>query len=106
MSNTTETSQDNVTSPPDPIAEFCKKHHIARFYFFGAVLRHDFSADSDLEILVEFLPGKAPGLRFSAIQDELTQLFGRRVALHTRESLSTEIREKVEDEASLAYKQG
>ena len=105
MSNTTETSQDNVTSPPDLIAGFCKKHQIARFYFFGAVLRHDFSADSDLEVLVEFLPGKTPGLHFSAIQDGLTQLFGRRVALHTLESLSSEIRETVEDEAALAYQQ-
>ena len=31
--------------------------------------------------------------------------FGRRVALHTHESLSSEIREKIEDKMALLYRQ-
>jgi predicted nucleotidyltransferase len=89
----------------DRIGELCEKYHIARLSLFGSVNRDDFSADSDVDVLIEFKPGKTPGLRFFTIQDDLTQLFGRRVDLNTPESLSRYFREKVEAEAVPIYVQ-
>jgi hypothetical protein len=46
------------------LAAFCRKNHIRRLAFFGSVLRGDFRPDSDIDILVEFEPGRVPGLGF------------------------------------------
>lgn len=59
--------------------------------------------DSDLDLLVEFLPDHTPGLAFIAIQDELAKLFQRAVDLHTSESLSRYFRHSVLQEAATLY---
>jgi uncharacterized protein len=103
MNNTTTSFRGNITLPMDRIAALCEKYHIARLSLFGSVNRDDFSPDSDVDVLVEFEPGKTPGLRFFTIEDDLTQLFGRRVDLNTPESLSVYFRDKVEAEAVPVY---
>ncbi len=45
----------------EKIAAFCQKHNIRRLAFFGSVLREDFSAGSDVDVLVEFVPGTTVG---------------------------------------------
>ena len=52
-----------------------------------------------MDLLVEFFPGRTPGLGFVWLQEELTRLFGRRVDLHTLGSLSPYFREEVLREA-------
>ena len=47
--------------PIAEIADFCRRHRIARLSLFGSVLRDDFSANSDVDVLVEFLPGMTLG---------------------------------------------
>jgi predicted nucleotidyltransferase len=44
------------------IAAFCKRHHIRTLSVFGSVLRDDFGADSDVDVLVEFDPAHIPAL--------------------------------------------
>jgi len=44
----------------DEIAAFCRRHGIRRLALFGSVLRDDFTADSDVDVLVEFEPGRGP----------------------------------------------
>jgi len=90
---------------PGRVAEFCRGHHIGRLSVFGSVIRDDFSPESDVDVLVEFKPGKTPGLRYFTIQDDLTQLFARRVDLNTPESLSMYFRDRVEAEAVPLYVQ-
>ncbi len=105
MNNTSTFFRANVTVTTDGIVALCEKYHIARLSLFGSVIRDDFNRDSDVDVLVEFESGKTPGLRFFTIQDELTQLFGRRVELNTPESLSIYFRNKVEAEAVPLYVQ-
>jgi len=88
---------------PERIAEFCHRHYITRLSLFGSVLRDDFRPESDVDVLVEFQPAKTPGLRFFTIQDDLTQFFGRRVDLNTRDDLSVYFRDRVEAEAVPLY---
>lgn len=83
------------------IETFCRRHHIRRLALFGSVLRADFGPESDIDVLVEFEPGRVPGLAFFRIQDELSQLFGRQVDLHTAKSLSRYFREDVQASAEV-----
>ena len=73
-----------ITIPIDAIAQLCQEYHIRKLSLFGSVLRFsDFRPDSDIDILVEFAPGKTPGFSFIEIQERLSQLFGRTVDLNT-----------------------
>ncbi len=56
------------------LAEFCQRHHICRLSLFGSVLRDDFSPNSDVDVLVEFAPGKTPGFAIVTMQQELSTL--------------------------------
>jgi len=92
-----------IEVPLDRIAEFCRQHRILRLSVFGSILRDDFRADSDVDVLVEFAPGETPGFGFIGIQDDLTEILGRRVDLHTPASLSKYFREDVLREAEALY---
>ena len=82
-----------VDVPGESLAEFCRRHHIRKLAFFGSVLREDFRPDSDIDVLVEFEPGRTPGLAFFSMQDELSELLGRLVDLNTRHCLSPYFRD-------------
>jgi predicted nucleotidyltransferase len=87
------------------IAGFCLKHHIGRLSFFGSVLRDDFTADSDVDVLVEFDKLHVPGLiRLGAMAEELSAILGgRRVDLLTPEDISKYFRQQVLAGAQLEY---
>ena len=85
------------------LAEFCRRHGIRRLAFFGSVLRDDFRPDSDVDVLVEFEPGKVPGYAFFDIQDELSKLLGRRADMHAPDALNDYIRDRVLREAQEVY---
>jgi hypothetical protein len=67
------------------------------------VIRDDFGDDSDVDILVEFLPNAKVGLSFFSLQNELSQILGRRVDLSTPGFLSERIRDRVASEARPVY---
>jgi len=87
------------------IAEFCRRHHIRRLSFFGSILREDFRTDSDVDVLVEFKPGREVGLfRLAAMERELSELLGGRKAdIRTPEDLSRYFRSKVMSIAEVQY---
>lgn len=92
-----------IDLPTKAIAHFCEQHHIRKLSLFGSVLRDDFTDSSDIDVLVEFQPGNTPGLAIVAMQDELTQLWGRTVDLRTPAELSRYFREQVMEEAMVIY---
>lgn len=85
------------------LVEFCRRNQIRRLALFGSALRDDFTPESDLDILVEFDPGARVGLRFFALERELSQLFGQRVDLNTPNFLSPYFRGQVLAEAEDLY---
>ena len=85
------------------LAEFCRQNHVRRLAVFGSALREDFGPHSDIDVLVEFQPGRTPGLAFFSMQDELGRLFNRVVDLHTPASLSRYFRDQVLSEAEDQY---
>jgi predicted nucleotidyltransferase len=87
----------------DRLAELCRRHGIARLALFGSALRGELGPESDIDVLVEFVPGQHVGLRFITVQEELQVLLGRKVDLNTRAFLSPHFRDHVEAEALPLY---
>lgn len=68
-----------VSVPKDRLAAFCRAHGVKRLAVFGSALRDDFGPDSDIDVLVEFEPGRAPELLgVAGMESELSGLFGGR----------------------------
>ncbi len=94
--NTVETTPANTLKEPplnfpltkEEVIEFCQKWQITELALFGSILRDDFTANSDVDILVTFAPQARRSL-FDLIQmrDELKQLLGRKVDVLTRKSV-------------------
>ncbi|MEO0539019.1 MAG: nucleotidyltransferase family protein [Cyanobacteria bacterium P01_A01_bin.123] len=91
--------------PEDKISGLCQRWHIHKLSLFGSVLRDDFTADSDIDVLVEFEPGFTPGfLKLYQIQEELSALFDHRmVDLVTLKFLNHRIRDRVLATAEVCY---
>jgi predicted nucleotidyltransferase len=85
------------------IAAFCDRHRIRRLALFGSILREDFDATSDVDVLVEFEAGAKAGLAFFAMQDELSEMVGHQVDLNTPGFLSPHFRGRVLEEAQDVY---
>lgn len=96
-------SRARIDIQKDRLAEFCRKRHIRKLALFGSVLRDDFRAESDVDVLVEFEPGHVPGLAFFTMETELSSILGRRVALNTPQFLSRYFRDEVLAEAEVFY---
>ena len=78
-------SAPQIPVPREQIAAVCLRYHIRTLALFGSVLREDFSSNSDVDVLVEFEPGRTPGFfALARIARELSPLFGgREVDLRT-----------------------
>jgi len=75
----------NIDLPMEKIAEFCRRWQIKELALFGSVLRDDFRPDSDIDLLVTFVPGASRSLfNHVDMQDELTSMLGRKVDLVSR----------------------
>jgi len=85
------------------LEEFCRRHHIRKLALFGSVLRDDFGPDSDIDVLVEFEPDHIPGLAFFSMEDELSEMIGRKVDLNTPGFLSPRFRTRVAAGALVCY---
>lgn len=79
--------QSRLGITPEQLTEFCQRWKVAELALFGSVLRDDFSANSDIDILVSFVPHHSWGLEFIQMREELTTLFKRPVDLLTRQSI-------------------
>src|SRR5437660_4064718 len=80
----------------DELGQFCRERGIRRLALFGSVLRDDFTPASDVDMLVEYLPGRHPGLMLFRQQEELASRLHRLVDLHTPASLRRHFRDEVQ----------
>lgn len=95
---------DGIRISRTRLVNFCRTNHIRKLSFFGSVLRKDFRKRSDINVLVEFEPRHIPGLMgFVHMENELAELFGRKVDLNTPASLSPYFREEVLGQARVEY---
>src|ERR1700722_16674256 len=69
-----------IEIPKGQIEAFCRKFGVEELALFGSVLRDDFGPESDIDVMLKFLPGH--GFTFEntpEIQDELERIFNRPV---------------------------
>jgi predicted nucleotidyltransferase len=72
----------------EKIAAFCQRWRIAELAVFGSALRDDFRPDSDVDVLVTFVPDAQWGLLDHVrMEDELSQIIGRKVDLVSRRAI-------------------
>ena len=71
-----------IRIPKTKIADFCKRWQISEFALFGSVLRSDFNPESDVDVLISFLPDAHITLfDMVKMQEELQTIFKREVDL-------------------------
>jgi predicted nucleotidyltransferase len=97
--------QDELFADRAGLAALCRRNHIRRLSLFGSVLKGTASPDSDVDLLVEFEPGRTPGMfALAGIEAELSTLLGgRRVDLRTAQDLSRHFRNEVVRTAAIQY---
>ena len=97
-------NSDALALPLDAIRDYCAGQPIRRLSLFGSTLRGDRQADSDVDLLVEYVRGARVGLfAMSRQQNELSEIVGGRVDLRTPNELSPFFRQDVVDNARLIY---
>ena len=96
-----------VEIPREAIAAFCVRNHIRKLSLFGSILTERFREDSDIDMLVEFEPGRGPGmLGIVRMERELSGVLGRKVDLRTAGDLSRFFRAEVVASAVPQYEGG
>ena len=83
-----EPAKRDLQMPSAELAAFCERWQIAESALFGSVLRDDFGPESDIDVLVSFLPDAEHGL-FDMVnmEEELGQLLGRKMDLVSRRGI-------------------
>ena len=83
------------------LAELCSKHGIRKLSLFGSVLRGEHGPNSDVDLLVEFEPGRVIGFfEVAEAESDFSVFFGRRADIRTERDLSRHFRDRVVSEAS------
>jgi uncharacterized protein len=80
---------ERIEIPNSELDAFCRRWKVTRLEAFGSVLRDDFGAGSDLDVLVEFEPAARHSI-FDVIrmEEELASLAGRPVDLIERRAIA------------------
>jgi hypothetical protein len=93
-----------VVLPEPEIAAICRRYEVKELSVFGSAARGEVRPDSDIDLLVDFLPGARPGLiGLSAMMREFSALLGRRVDVAVKPALKPLIRPKVLADAQVVY---
>lgn len=88
-----ELVRDRLGVMPETVDAFCRKWRIRELSLFGSALRDDFRPDSDVDLLVAFEADAPWDLwDLTAMEDELRQLFGRKVDVVEKRALKNPFR--------------
>lgn len=88
----------------DRLAAICEKWSVAELALFGSVLRDDFSAASDVDVLVSWLPGtRVSMVTLGEMAADLEALVGRPVDLVPKSGLKPLVRDEVLRSAQVVY---
>jgi uncharacterized protein len=81
--------QQGLEIPEKELAALCRRWKIRSLSLFGSILREDFRPESDIDLLVSFVPEARLSLSdWVALEDELSSLLGRKVDVVDREQVA------------------
>ena len=82
-----------IDLPIEQIRDFCRRWKIVELAVFGSVLRDDFCADSDIDVLVTFEDDAPWSLwQFLDARQELEDLLGRNVDMVEKKCVTNPFR--------------
>ena len=76
--------------------QLSEKYHVNSIGLFGSVVRKDFRADSDIDIVVDFT--QPIGIEFVDLAEELEQLLHRKVDLVSKNGIRPQYYQAIEPE--------
>jgi predicted nucleotidyltransferase len=86
------------------LADLCRRYSVRELSFFGSAARGQMRPESDIDMLVEFLPDAGIDLvEYAGLMLDLSHLLGRKVDLVSKNGLKPLIRASVLAEARLLY---
>ncbi|HKE27877.1 MAG TPA: nucleotidyltransferase family protein [Bryobacteraceae bacterium] len=86
------------------LAELCRRYQVRELSLFGSAARGEMRPDSDIDLLVEFLPKAEVGLvEHAGLMLDLERLLGLKVDLVSKNALKLRIRPYVLADARLVY---
>jgi predicted nucleotidyltransferase len=98
------THQDLAPSMLQAIKDLCERYRVKELSMFGSAIRDDFSAASDIDLLVKFKPEAQIGfMTLSRMQRELAGILNRQVDLVPKKGLKTKIQESILSSAKILY---
>ncbi|KYC49656.1 MAG: Nucleotidyltransferase domain protein [Candidatus Methanofastidiosum methylothiophilum] len=86
------------------LVSFLTKHGAKKIGIFGSTARGDERPDSDIDVLVEF-SGDPSLLDVVIIEQEASEILGKKIDLVTEEALSPYIKDKVMREVVVIYEE-
>ena len=86
------------------LVDLCRRYRVRELLVFGSAARGELRPNSDIDLLVEFLPDAEVDLiDHAGLMLDLAQLLGRKVDLVSKNGLKPLIRASVLQEARLLY---
>ena len=102
MTDTIQLGDFNVEA--SKLADLCRTYCVRELSIFGSAARGQMRPDSDIDLLVEFLPNVPVGLiEHAGLMLDLERLIGRKVDLVSKNGLKPRIRSSVLADARLIY---
>ena len=92
----------NLNSHSDAFLALCKRYHVRTLSVFGSTARGEATKKSDIDLLVHFSRPMSL-LKMVAFERGLSEVLGRKVDLHTEDSLSRYLRSRILRERQLLY---
>jgi predicted nucleotidyltransferase len=90
--------------PEAEIGKICRRYRVKELAVFGSAARGEMRPDSDIDLLVEFLPeAKVSLLQHFAAEREFSELLGRKVDLVSKRALREALKEEVLSQARRIY---
>lgn len=75
------------------VTDYCQRWNVTEFALFGSVLRNDFRSDSDIDVLITFVPDYQLSLSdLLDMKEELEKTFGRSVDMVEKKLLKNPYR--------------
>jgi len=86
----------------DKLVELCRQNDVATLAVFGSAARREATAESDIDLLVEFAKRKSL-LDLVALERRMSAALGKRVDLLTEAAISPYLRDRIKRDLRVIY---
>lgn len=85
------------------LAEVCERYGLAELAVFGSTARGEATSHSDVDLVYVLAPGTELGFAINHLEDELSELFSRKVDLVSKKAVHRLLRDEIMTQARTLY---